>query len=149
MKTKTVLLFILSSLFVFHQAAKAQLDKPVLRYIVSMPQPASHRFHIEFQASGLNQDTLLIKIPNWMPGYYQLMDYAKNVENISARNANGENIPLNKMNGNTWSITSNIDKSLILNYDVKSERQFVANSFLDSTHAYIVPANNFLYRRIA
>jgi predicted metalloprotease with PDZ domain len=145
MKTKTVLLFILISLFVFHQSAKAQLDKPVLHYILSMPQPASHRFHMEFKASGLNQDTLFIKMPNWMPGYYQLMGYGNNVENISARDANGENIPLNKINGNTWSITSNRGKSFILNYDIKAERQFVANSFLDSTHAYIVPANNFLY----
>lgn len=145
MKTKAFLFLILISFYSFRQVAQAQIDKPALHYIVTMPQPNSHWFHMELQANGLDQDTLFFKMPNWMPGYYQLMHYADDLENISARNKNGKIIPINKINSNTWSITGNRNKPFILSYDVVTKRQFVAKSFLDSTHAYIVPANNFLY----
>ncbi|MBU1012811.1 MAG: M61 family peptidase [Bacteroidetes bacterium] len=145
MKTRRILLGILILFSAFYQTLQAQSDKPTLHYTLSMPQPASHRFHMELQVKGLTQDTLFLKMPNWMPGYYQLMHYADDVENVSARDENGETIPINKINSNTWCITGKKDKLFILSYDVSTKRQFVANSFLDSTHAYIVPANNFLY----
>jgi len=145
MKTKRILLGIFMLFSAFNQILLAQSVKPDLLYTVSMPQPNSHRFHMELMVSGMSQDTLLFKMPNWMPGYYQLMHYADNVENFTVQGAKGEIIPVNKINGNTWSVTGNKDKSLILSYDVVTKRQFVTNSFLDSTHAYIVPANNFLY----
>ncbi len=145
MKSKIFLLVIFITFSAFHNVTLAQLSKPVLHYIISMPQPANHKYHLELHIGGLNQDTLLFKMPNWMPGYYQLMNYAKDVENISACGENGGNIPINKTNSNTWSITGIRNKPFVLSYDVKTDRQFVANSFLDNTHAYIVPANNFLY----
>lgn len=145
MKAKTIFLLVLIVVSASHNTTFAQLSKPVLHYIISMPQPANHKYHLELHASGLDQDTVLFKMPNWMPGYYQLMDYAKEVESISARDENGGSISLNKINSNTWSITGIRSKPFMLSYDVKNIKQFVANSFLDSTHAYIVPANNFLY----
>lgn len=80
-----------------------------------------------------------------MPGYYQLMSYYKSIENISARDKNKKILQLNKKNENTWSVTGMKNTPFFLSYDVKTSRQFVANSYLDSTHAYIIPENNFLY----
>ncbi|MFO7891434.1 MAG: M61 family peptidase [bacterium] len=142
---KTVLLFIIVSFSGFHQPVLAQFERPELHYIVSMPDPAKHRFHIEFRVKGLNQDTLVFKMPEWMPGYYQLMNYAGDVEDISARSRDGDSIPMSQINNNTWRVTVNRNDSFTISYDVKSEKKFVAYSFLDTTHAYIAPANNFLY----
>jgi len=47
-----------------------------------------------------------------MPGYYQLMDYAKGVENISAKDELGKNIPVVQINSNTWFIAGIKNKSL-------------------------------------
>jgi len=145
MKVKTVLLFIIISFSGFHQLVLAQYERPELNYMVSMPDPGGHRFHIALQVKGLNQDTLLFKMPEWMPGYYQLMNYAEDVDNISARYENKDSIPVSQINSNTWKIIIGRNESFMLSYDVTSERSFVAYSFLDTTHAYIVPANNFLY----
>lgn len=143
MKTTTFLIQLLFFVFWFHSEAKS--EEPVLKYLVSMPQPASHLYHVEFQIDGLAGDTVIFKMPKWTPGYYQLMNYAESVENIVVINDAGKNIPLNKINNNTWILTGSRGKSFKVRYNVRAERQFVANSFLDATHAYIVPANNFLY----
>ena len=114
MKTRRILLGILILFSVFNQTVQAQSDKPILNYTLSVMQPTLHRFHMELQAKGLSQDTVVFKMPNWMPGYYQLMQYADNVENISVRNENGEVIPINKINSNTnWEYYSNRKKKVV------------------------------------
>ena len=80
-----------------------------------------------------------------MPGYYQLMNYAKEVENFLVKDKNGNIIPVKKLNENTWRVPSSNTNSLHLSYNVKATRAFVATNFLDSTHAYLLPAGLFLY----
>ena len=138
-------LFILLALIWTQPKAQAQKSTPALRYVVSMPQPATHRYHVELRMGGQAQDTLRLKMPNWMPGYYQLMNYANNVESFVAEDEKGTRLPLQKTNDNTWVLTGIRGKSLVVKYDIKTSRTFVANSYVDSTHAYLVPANTFLY----
>lgn len=110
-----------------------------------MTDPASHVFHVELNSSGWNSDTIDLKMPKWMPGYYQLMHYAGAVENFSAKTRSGKNIPVKNINENSWQIIITGNSSFSVSYDVRAERQFVAQSFLDSSHGYIVPAGLFLY----
>ena len=141
-------LFLFSLLIFFSfttQTAFSQSKNPLLHYVVSIPEPASHTYCIELHGEGWNQDTIHLKMPNWMPGYYQIMDYAKAVENILAKDENGKNIPIEKTNDNTWIINGIKNKSFIISYTIRTNRQFVANSYVDSTHAYLVPENTFLY----
>ncbi len=129
----------------YSNVSSAQSSNPVLQYTVSMPDPSSQYFHVELNSSGWPAGTISLKMPKWMPGYYQLMNYDKAVENFSAKDKSGKAIAVKKANDNTWQIIATKNSSIILSYDVKATRAFVANSFLDSTHAYIVPASIFLY----
>ena len=114
-------------------------------YTVSMEQPANHTYHIVFTCTGINGDTLNLKMPAWTPGYYQLLNYAKNVENFKAADGSGNEIKWNKAGPNTWQIKTINAHSVLISYDVKATAQFVAQSYLDETHGYIVPAGVFLY----
>lgn len=139
---KSFLFFLLAAITF---PATAQTVKPVFNYTVSMPLPASQSFHVELNSSGWQTGTIDLKMPKWMPGYYQLMNYDKSVENFSAKDKAGKSIPVKKINDNTWQLTTTNNNSLNISYDVKATRAFVANNFLDSTHAYIIPAGMFLY----
>lgn len=140
--SKSFLAFVL---FILSASAFAQKGNPVLHYTLSFTQPATHSYEVQLQCSALNKDTIFLKMPDWMPGYYQLMGYAKNVEQMKATGENGKNLPVEKMNDNTWFITTANKKSFSLNYTIATSRQFVANSYVDSAHAYIIPENTFLY----
>lgn len=114
-------------------------------YHVSMPEPASHLFHVVLTCTGIKGETLDLKMPAWTPGYYQLLNYAINVTNFKATDETGKEITWNKNNPNSWHLQTENTKRLEISYDVKATTQFVAQSFLDSTHGYIVPAGVFLY----
>ena len=137
-----------SFLFIFAvitSSALAQNIKPVFNYTVSMPSPSSQLFHVELISSGWQTGTINLKMPKWMPGYYQLMNYGNEVINFSVRDKTGKSISFNKINENTWQLPTKAAGSLHISYDVKATRAFVATNFLDSSHAYIVPAGMFMY----
>lgn len=118
--------------------------KPSFQYSVSMSEPSDHLFHVTLYCEGLKEDTIDFKMPRWMPGYYQIMDYSREVSNFSA-NSNGKNVPFINADGNTWRVVPGKITSFSISYDVYSFRNFVASNFLDSTHGYIVPAATFIY----
>jgi len=121
------------------------IAQPKLHYTVSMPQAAKGKFHITLDAAGFNKDSIVLKMPNWMPGYYQLMNYASTVDSFTAKSFKGTTLKVNKINSNSWLIVVPKNSPFRVTYQIQTKRKFVANSFIDSAHAYIVSANNFFY----
>lgn len=135
-----VIFFFISTTIVFSQKKDA-----AFHYTISIPDPTSHTYNVQLNCSNWSQDSIRLKMPRWMPGYYQIMDYPKSVENLMVKDYKGNNIPVNNTNENTWFINGIKNKAFTVNYTIRTKRQFVANSYVDSAHAYIIPANTFLY----
>lgn len=122
-----------------------QKAEPDLHYIVSMENPVNQVFHVELKCRDCIEDTICLRMPQWMPGYYQIMNYWKEVSDFNAAGADGKPIAVNKINDNTWRLINSGNKEIRIKYNVKADKKFVANSFLDSTHGYIIPAATFMY----
>jgi predicted metalloprotease with PDZ domain len=116
-----------------------------MAYTVSFPKPETHRYHVQLQTSGWHSDSLQLKLPKWTPGYYQLMKYADDVQELVVREQNGKQLAVKKINDHTWLVVGTKQKAITVAYDIKTARQFVANSYVDSLHAYVLPANTFMY----
>lgn len=142
---KRYIQFIFILLISFNTAVFSQKKAGQFHYNIFIPQPASHTYDVELQCSNWSQDTIRLKMPQWMPGYYQIMDYSKTVENLTVKDAKGNNISSKSINDYTWLIGGIKSKSFAVSYTIHTTKQFVANSYVDSAHAYIIPANTFLY----
>lgn len=118
---------------------------PLLQYTISMDDPGNHLFHVTLDCKGLKWDTIDFKLPQWMPGYYQIMNYSGEVKNFYVFNLNGKTIPVANPSKNTWRILSGNNSSFKISYDIYADKKFVANNYLDSTHGYIVPAATFMF----
>ncbi len=92
-----------------------------------------------------NGDTLEIRMPAWTPGYYQLLNFADNVSNLSAADKTGKSLAVIKSSRNGWKIPSGPKQQVKITYLVKAARAFVATPFVDTSHAYIVPTGVFMY----
>ncbi len=115
--------------------ASAQAEPPHFHYLISFPHPESHCINLELQISNWEPDTIRLKLPNWMPGYYQMMDYAKDLEHILGRDENGDTLPVDRINENTWTISGVSNRSFVVSYTIRTKRQFVATSYVDQEHA--------------
>ncbi|HLN56196.1 MAG TPA: hypothetical protein VK207_09400, partial [Bacteroidales bacterium] len=117
---------------------------PAISYTISMANPSAQVFHVGISFTGIQSDTVVLSMPAWMPGYYQIMNYAEKVNNVSATGTGNDALHVTKKDIDSWQVTSP-GKSFTFSYDVKADRRFVANSFLDTTHAYIVPESVFMF----
>lgn len=116
-----------------------------LNYEISFPDPSSGSYRVEMRISGLSANELTLLMPRWMPGYYQLMDYGKNVQDLKAFSQSGIELPVSQEDFSTWTISGINTETLIVRYDIQTVRKFVATSFVDQEHGYIVPTNSWLY----
>lgn len=116
-----------------------------LRYTVSMEAPSSHRFHVVFRCAGVQGPVLDLKMPAWMPGYYQLLDYAGKVENFHAADGAGRELGWEKTSPNNWRVEHPAGAVVSVTYDIAATQAFVAQPWLDSTRGYIAPAGVFFY----
>ncbi|MDX8340269.1 hypothetical protein SLH46_13800 [Draconibacterium sp. IB214405] len=114
-------------------------------YTISIPDPSSESYQVEMTISDVNSESLVLKMPKWMPGYYQIMDYAKDVRDLTAKNGNGESLTVSQLNDNTWEVASGSVEQVKVSYTVEAKRAFVAVSKVDEEHAYIAPCNTYLY----
>ena len=140
MKLKKTLLVLLWSLFVLFLNGQSSIS-----FTVSMEEPASHIFHVQMKYSDFKEAPVDLKMPVWTPGYYQRLNFANNVMNFGATDLSGNKLNWEKVSDNTWRINTAKEKSIVLEYDVKTNRAFVATPYLDTGRAYILPAGVFLY----
>ncbi|MET0463282.1 MAG: hypothetical protein ABW007_09005 [Chitinophagaceae bacterium] len=116
-----------------------------MRYTVSMPEPAKQVYHVRFECNGVSREWVDVKMPVWMPGYYQVLNYADNVSNFHVTGQGSDTVKWERANYNTWRIYSSRASKLTITYDVKAVRNFVATNFLDEQRGFIAPTGTFLH----
>lgn len=120
---------------------QAQRKPPVIRFELSFPEPELQRFHVEMIIQVSSADSIVLKMPQWTPGYYQLMNYGAMVDRFRA----DRSVRFRIQDNHTWIVYPERHKVVRVAYDVKTDRKFVAKSWVDNQHAYIVSAGAFLY----
>jgi predicted metalloprotease with PDZ domain len=143
----SISLLIVSILFSLNQS-QAQLNKglkPEMVYNVSMDQPASNTFQVTLTCSGLDANQYDFKIPVWMPGYYQILNYADDIQNLKVSDLKGNPIKWEKANHNTWRLYTNGLNAIQVSYDVKTVRSFVATNYVNAERAFIAPTGMFMH----
>uniref|UniRef100_UPI0040478905 M61 family metallopeptidase n=1 Tax=Polaribacter sp. TaxID=1920175 RepID=UPI0040478905 len=114
-------------------------------YSLCFENPSSKTYHVSLKITNVQETNLTLKMPSWMPGYYQLMNYADQLQNMQIKDETGRVISFKNPTKNSWLLENVQNKTIILEYDILTKRKFVATSYVDESHAYIVNANTFLY----
>lgn len=117
---------------------------PALAFTVT-PQPATRNFHVEFHARGGNGELDDFTMPAWMPGYYELMHYARLVSHFQARDGAGRALGWEQVTPDTWRVVAARAPEVVVSYDVAASRPFAADNSIDNDQAFIAPPGMFLY----
>jgi predicted metalloprotease with PDZ domain len=133
------------ALLVVASSALGQQRQGTMALTVSMDQPNTHYYHVVFRCEGMTGETEEFKMPSWTPGYYRIMDYARNVLNFRAEDGAGNPLAWEKTAKNTWRVRSGKAASVTVSYDVYAFTPSVADSFLDDSRGFISPAGVFMH----
>jgi predicted metalloprotease with PDZ domain len=115
-----------------------------IAYTVTFPEAQAHYADVEMNISGLQQPSIILKMPVWTPGSYLVREFAKNIEEFSVT-ANGKLIPSPKTRKNWWTINTNGLSSIKVKYRVYCFEVSVRTSFVDASQAFLSTSGIFIY----
>jgi predicted metalloprotease with PDZ domain len=137
-------------------------DKPLkIHYRLAMPSPSSHLFEVSIEVErppDSNIDSIDFQMPKWSPGRYAVFDFAKNVQEVSARNVCPPGLdcdlpspPITRIDDQTWRVDLGRVKPpgnqtiVFFNYKVFANDLSGTFSELDSRHANFNGGCIFMY----
>jgi predicted metalloprotease with PDZ domain len=126
-------------------SSSATTIAPRMMFKIGMEDPATHYYHVELRCEGYNKAKLNFKLPAWTPGYYWIMDFAKNVIRFNAVTGDVKSLQWNNVDKHNWEVDASKASVVIISYDVFANTHSVADPFLDESHAYISPAGIFMH----
>jgi len=116
---------------------KAPVQAPDISYTVSMSKPWTHLLEVEMRVKyDRAPETAELKMPVWTPGSYLVREFARHVQDFSARDASGKSLAWEKVNKNTWRIPTGGAKEIVASYRVYSNELTVRTNELNDEHAF-------------
>lgn len=100
-------LLIVSVAFLLSSCDSTEKGTGTMSFTVSMEEPWTHYYHVEFLCEGIRGEALDFRMPAWTPGYYMILDLAKYVINFHAEDGMGNILPWEKITKNTWRVSTN------------------------------------------
>ena len=89
--------------------------------------------------------TVVLNMPRWTPGYYEMMDFPKHLCDFSAQDAAGCAVAWEKEGMNRWKVTVPADGRLNVTYRIFADRRDVASSRVAGKVAFLSPAGVFMH----
>ncbi len=100
--------------------------------------------HAEFPVAA-GRDTLLVSLPAWSPGSYEIMDYARYVHTFSASAADGRPLAWNKADKDTWRIVTGGASRVSVDFETDPDSVALELSRIEPGFAWFNGTNLFLY----
>lgn len=131
---------------VWSVVCSANIDgqRDTVHFTLSFQDPVKQKLKVSMSCKNNGQDSMVFMMPQWTPGYYQMMNYGEKVSSFQAT-GDGKSLRWQQRNNHCWVVQTKGCRNILLDYEVLADRAFVATSILDSNHAYITPAATFLY----
>ena len=89
--------------------------------------------------------TVMLNMPRWTPGYYEMMDYPKHLCDFAATTASGYDLNWEKCGMNRGKVTVPKDGRLNVSYRIYANRRDVGSSRVTGEIAFIAPAGVFMH----
>ncbi|PYS67810.1 MAG: peptidase M61 [Acidobacteria bacterium] len=150
---RSVFLLVLSIAFCLPAISVAQTSRPAppveIAFTVGMSRPHTHMFEVDVKikrAADSNAPAAeSLVMPVWTPGSYLVREFERNVQDFAAKDAAGQPLNWEKINKNTWRISTNGAKEWHATYRVYANELSVRTSELNSGHAFWNSANLLMY----
>jgi predicted metalloprotease with PDZ domain len=154
---KTIFIFLVALFFMYQENIEAQPKKPkgkkpivaveikpeipVISFTVSMSKPWTHLLEVEMsvKSSTLPEKSDLV-MPVWTPGSYLVREYARHVQEFSAKDAGGNQLIWQKSAKNIWTVDAKGAKEIRVSYKVYANELTVRTNELNDNHAFFTPA---------
>src|SRR5918993_499072 len=115
-----------------------------ITYTLRFPAPATHYVEVEATLPTDGREHIELMLATWTPGSYLVREYARHLESVDARSADGNGRRVEKTRKNRWRIECGGAHDLTVRYRVYGREMTVRTNFISEEFALLNGAPTFL-----
>ena len=116
-----------------------------MKYTISYNHPEKHFIDFELSISVLKKESLVLQLPSWRPGRYELGNFAKNIKDFKILDSHNNLVSFNKKNKDSWEVNTAKYAEIIVKYSYYAAELNAGSTFLNEDQLYINPVNCMMY----
>ena len=116
-----------------------------MKYTISYNHPEKHFIDFELSISVLKKESLVLQLPSWRPGRYELGNFAKNIKDFKILDSHNKLVSFNKKNKDSWEVNTAKYAEIIVKYSYYAAELNAGSTFLNEDQLYINPVNCMMY----
>ena len=116
-----------------------------MKYTISYNHPEKHFIDFELSISVLKKESLVLQLPSWRPGRYELGNFAKNIKDFKILDSHSNLVSFNKKNKDSWEVNTAKYTEIIVKYSYYAAELNAGSTFLNEDQLYINPVNCMMY----
>lgn len=112
---------------------------------ISYQKPHQHWIQIKLTFSDLSDTKTYLQLPSWRPGRYELGNFAKNIQQFSISDTEGNPLPYRKITKDRWEVDTPEVDAFVVDYTYYAAELNAGSTYLDEEQLYINFVNCILY----
>jgi predicted metalloprotease with PDZ domain len=112
-----------------------------MKYTISYQKPHRHLIDISLQVEEHSGDILIVQLPAWRPGRYELGNFAKNIQKFSVAGTDGKPLSYRKVSKDSWEIDTPGQSEVTVSYSYYGAVLDAGSTFMDESMLYMNPVN--------
>ncbi|WMI65234.1 hypothetical protein RBH94_14355 [Aestuariibaculum sp. YM273] len=133
------------SLLFFVMLFNQGVSQPILNYEAFFEDPEHHYVEVRLNIENVTSKKTSLILPVWSPGYYEILDFPKNIVDFKVVNNNHQELNWYKIAKNKWVVDNQDSKTFSVSYRYFANQKSVAESNIDNERAFIMPNNIFMH----
>lgn len=143
---KISLYLVISQTIISCKTTVSTVDKEIkMNYSVAFQNPDSHYLEVILDFDQLKSKQTNLVLPVWTPGYYLILDTPRYIIDFDVTDANGNKINWHKKTKNCWVAENGKASKIQVKYRVFANKKSVAESYVDSEKAFLMPNTIFMH----
>lgn len=126
--------------------AQAMTSDYEMHYTVAVDTSGHYlNVRLDYKALPTGSSELVLNMPRWAPGYYEILDFAKHLCDFQASDGEGRSLVWQKEGMNRWRIRLSESRRAEVTYRVYANERNVASSRAERDIAFVAPPGAFMH----
>jgi len=109
----------------------------MIHYKISCSNPASQFVEVELTFQNHANEQVLLQLPAWRAGRYQLANYAQNIRRFQVKDSKGNLIPFQKLTKDRWGFQAPSRGDLKIQYEFWAGKMDAGSAWIDDQQVYL------------
>ena len=110
-------------------------------YTFSSKNRGSKFLEIELLVDNNNENTVLLQLPAWRPGRYELANFAKNIQKFEVSTMNNKSLKVKKVSKDRWEVNTKGVSTFKVVYNYYANELNAGSTYVDENQIYVNPVN--------